>query len=434
MRMCFAAAAFAALSVLPAAAQQNPAIHPRAVANAVAQQIEENYFDPARAQTIAAELRANAAHGAYDHDTNPLDLAAALTAALHPRDGHFTVRFEGAQAAQAGPGQHAPPPISGFEDATLARENYGFRRVDILAGGVGVIAMNLFADFDPDQPLSTQPARQAADAAIHAVSGARAIIIDLRGSRGGSPAMVGYIGGYFTPAHADIFNTFHSRRGDMSEAPTIDPTGPRLLDTPLYILVDGATGSAAESLPYTLQSAHRATIVGERTDGRANPGGPFPAAEGFTVFVSVASPENPVTHTNWEGAGVQPDVVTSSAEALARAQQLALERIAAAAPQSDAGIESRWTLEGLRAQPAPRTAAQLAPFVGDYGLAHIAIDGDHLTYSMLRRPPLTLIPLTADTFVGAEEPYARYQFERSNGRVTAITVLGPHGPTARYQR
>lgn len=432
MRTCLTAAALAAFFVLPATAQQNAPVHPRVVADSVAQDIEQNYFNPARGHEIAAALRASAAHSAYDHDTNPLDLAAALTTTLHPYDGHFTVRFEGA-SAQAAP-RNGPPPSPLGSDEAIARENYGFRRIDTLAGGIGVIAMNQFADFDPTEPVASQPARQAADNAIQAVSNARAIIIDLRGSRGGSPAMVGYVAGYFTPAGANIFNTFHSPRGDMSEAPSGDPTRARLLTTPLYILVDGATGSAAESFPYTLQAAHRATIVGERTDGRANPGGPFPAAEGFTVFVSVASPENPITHANWEGTGVQPDVVTTSADALTRAHQLALERIAQAAPQSDAGIESQWTLDGLRAQPSPRTAAQLAPFVGDYGLAHIAIDGDHLTYTSLRRPPMALIPIGADLFVGTQEPYARYQFERSNGRVTAISVLGAHGPTARYQR
>jgi hypothetical protein len=426
--MVLTAAASAMFLALAAAAQQ-ATIHPRAVAESVAQDIEDNYFDPARAHDIAAALRASAAHGDFDRDTNPLDLAAALTGFLHPRDGHFTIKYDPHGGPPPGAGPQPMP-----ADTSLALENYGFRRVDMLAGGVGYIFMNQFADFDPDAAANTQPAREAADAAIQAVSGARAIIIDLRGSRGGSPTMVGYIGGYFTPAGADVFNTFHSRHGEVSEAPTGNPTGPRLLDTPLYILVDGATGSAAESLPYTLQAAHRATIVGERTDGRANPGGPLPAAEGFSVFVSFATPVNPITHANWEGAGVQPDVVTSSADALTRAHQLALERLAQAAPQSDAGIESRWVLEALRAQHAPMSAAQLAPYAGDYGQAHIVADGDHLSFVMLRRPPLALIPLAADLFVGAAEPYARYQFERSDGRVTAITVLGPHGPTARYQR
>jgi hypothetical protein len=427
MRTLLTAAALAAFFLTPAAAQQANAVHPRVVAEAIAQQIEQNYFDSARAQTIAAGLRASAAHGDFDRDTNPLDLATALTTYLHPNDGHLTVRYDSHAGPPAGAG-----PQSMAVDPSVAMENYGFRHTDILAGGVGVIAMNQFADFDPDAAANTQPARQAADAAIQAVSSARAIIIDLRGSRGGSPTMVGYMGGYFTPAGANIFNTFHSRRGDMSEAPTGNPTNTRLLNTPLYILVDGGTGSASESLPYTLQAAHRATIIGERTDGRANPGGPVPAAEGFSVFISFAAPINPNTHTNWEGAGVQPDVVTSSADALTRAHQLALERLGRA--QDDSGLESRWTLQGLRAQQTVMTSAQLAPYLGDYGETHIASADGHLTLSTRRRPPLALIPLSTDLFVGSQEPYSHYQFERNANGVTGFAVLGPHGPIARNPR
>ena len=170
MRSTLTAAVFTALFVSAAAAQPAATIHPRVVAESIARNIEENYFNPTRAQTIAAALRASAAHGDYDRDTAPLDLAAALTATLHPYDGHFTVRYD--------PRPAAPPPASAPQappsDPSLALENYGFRRVDLLAGGIGVIAMNQFADIDPDAPAD--PARQAADAAIQAVSGARAII------------------------------------------------------------------------------------------------------------------------------------------------------------------------------------------------------------------------------------------------------------------
>jgi hypothetical protein len=44
---------------------------------------------------------------------------------------------------------------------------------------------------------------------------------------------------------------------------------------------------------------------------------------------------NPVTKADWEGTGVQPDVKVAAADALATAQKLANEKIAAAreAPQ-----------------------------------------------------------------------------------------------------
>ena len=36
----------------------------------------------------------------------------------------------------------------------------------------------------------------------------------------------------------------------------------------------------------------------------------------FMITVPFARPVNPVTHTNWEGVGVEPDVKVSAQEAL----------------------------------------------------------------------------------------------------------------------
>jgi C-terminal processing protease CtpA/Prc len=81
--------------------------------------------------------------------------------------------------------------------------------------------MSGFADFDgKSQPDA--PGRRAADAAMQLVSGADAIIIDLRDNGGGSPAMVGYLASYFVPKCADIYNSFKSRGPDASGAPTVE--------------------------------------------------------------------------------------------------------------------------------------------------------------------------------------------------------------------
>jgi C-terminal processing protease CtpA/Prc len=77
---------------------------------------------------------------------------------------------------------------------------------------------------------------------------------------------------------------------------------------PKYVLISGRTASAAESLAYTLQAARRATVIGEISAGAANPGGAFPVGDGFEVFVSISSPVNPVTGTNWNIVGVKPDI------------------------------------------------------------------------------------------------------------------------------
>ena len=44
--------------------------------------------------------------------------------------------------------------------------------------------------------------------------------------------------------------------------------------------------------------------------------------EHFWIGVPFARAINPVTHTNWEGTGVEPDVKVAAAEALAKAEAL----------------------------------------------------------------------------------------------------------------
>ncbi len=419
-----ALAAFARVS----AADQPPVSNPREIATQVAQAVDDIYFDIARGHTIAEGLRANAQKGDYDRFTNPLDLATALSAYLHPFDGHFAVVYRpGDQPLPGGPRHGGPGPAPG-PDSPVARQNYGFVHTEILPGAIGYIQVNQFAQIDAKAP--NDPARKAVDAALQSVAGARAIIIDLRNSRGGAPAMVAYLASYFVPANAQIFNTFHTRGASGSEAPVGDPTGPRRLDTPLYILVNGGTGSASESFPYTLQAAKRAVIVGEPTNGRANPGGFVPVSGGFAVFVSGGSPENPITRTNWEGKGVQPDLAVASADALPRAQDVALQHLVATAQGPDAA-ELRWILAD-RQSLALRV--DLGAYTGSYGEeANVSIENGTLVLHQGRRAA-PLRPVAPDVFVSLLDPLVHVQFERQGGRVVALNVVTPMGPLARFTR
>jgi C-terminal processing protease CtpA/Prc len=191
--------------------------------------------------------------------------------------------------------------------------DHGIREARILPGNIGYLSLGQFAHFEFAD--SDQPARRAIDAALQRLSGTRAMIIDLRGNRGGSPHMVGYLVSAFTPPGANIYNTFHSRDGTRSEAPQERYATPRL-DVPLYVLIDAGTGSAAESSAYTLKNAKRATVVGEPSGGAANPGAEMAAGAGYRVFVPTGSPKSPITGTNWESVGVTPDVKASSQTAL----------------------------------------------------------------------------------------------------------------------
>ena len=95
--------------------------------------------------------------------------------------------------------------------------------------------------------------------------------------------------------------------------------GPRFGGSkPIWVLTSSTTFSAAEELAYDLQQLGRATMVGERTGGGAHPRDGFKLHPHLEATVPVKRAENPVSRTNWEGVGVEPDVAVPAADALRR--------------------------------------------------------------------------------------------------------------------
>jgi C-terminal processing protease CtpA/Prc len=110
---------------------------------------------------------------------------------------------------------------------------------------------------------------------------------------------------------------------------------------PIYVLTSGRTFSAGEGIAFLLQERGRAEVVGETTAGAANPGRVYPINAHFEVTIPNGKVRSAVRGTNWEGAGVIPDVRVAADDALRVAHVHALERLI---PQTKAG---RWrdTLE-----------------------------------------------------------------------------------------
>jgi C-terminal processing protease CtpA/Prc len=66
----------------------------------------------------------------------------------------------------------------------------------------------------------------------------------------------------------------------------------------------------------------RATVIGERTWGGAHPSRPYRLGEHFFAVIPSKRSISPITHANWEGEGVKPDVAAKVDDALANAKDL----------------------------------------------------------------------------------------------------------------
>lgn len=403
---------------------------PRSHVEGVARTIEQHYFDEVRAKQVADQLRGAAVKGEFDALVDKRELASALTVRLEPFDRHFRVGWSEAQPAQPAADSPVAPPMQ--SQAKHRRGNYGVRRAEVLPGNVGYLDLRGFAPFEFG--AAGQPERQAIETGLQLLANTDALIIDLRENGGGAPQMVGYLSSAFVKKDADIFNTFHGRGRTMSEAPLDWHPQPRL-ETPLYLLTSARTASAAEAFAYTLQNAKRATVVGEASMGAANPGAEVDAGHGFTVFVSFATPVNPITNTNWEGHGVTPDVVVAPAAALDTARRLALEAVLAKGLPEEVATDTRWVLDALLAETGAPQRVHADDYVGAYGVMTITAVRDHLTLQQGRRPARTLLPLGNDSFAMRENPSQRVVFQRNaGGKVIAVEARFSDGDVSRHRR
>jgi hypothetical protein len=67
--------------------------------------------------------------------------------------------------------------------------------------------------------------------------------------------------------------------------------------------------------------------VRERTAGAAHPAFDYRVGEHFTLTIPTSRYVNAVTGTDWEGAGVVPDVSVPNGRALQTAELIALEKL-----------------------------------------------------------------------------------------------------------
>ena len=94
--------------------------------------------------------------------------------------------------------------------------------------------------------------------------------------------------------------------------------------TPLVVLVNPSTASAAEVVAAALQDRNRAVIVGTRTYGKGSVQEPSRLSDGSALELTVGRYVTP-SGRSLEGVGVEPDVVVPPGEAPEKAEERAID-------------------------------------------------------------------------------------------------------------
>jgi hypothetical protein len=275
--------------------------------------LTEHYVFPETAGQLADLLRRRHSEGAYAVD-DAEQLARLVTTDLQSVNGdrHLSLQYHADRVPEK-QGAAVLESIRGDFDTSLG----GVPRVELLDGGVAVLelAPMLFPLEWSAEPLG---------AALALVSRARALIVDLRANRGGDPDTVAFVCSHLLDQRTHL-NSMYWRDGERTEQSWSQPHVPGSRfggSKPVYVLTSNHTFSAAEELAYDLQQLGRATVVGERTRGGAHPRDGWTVHPHLEASIPVGRAINPVSGTNWEGTGVEPDVSCAADEALERAHGL----------------------------------------------------------------------------------------------------------------
>jgi retinol-binding protein 3 len=287
--------------------------------------LNETYVFADAAAKMEQAVRARLAKGEYDQITSAKKFAEKLTADVQEvsRDKHLRVRYSAQPIPerQGGPREPTAEEREQFR-RDMARINYGFQKIERLPGNLGYVQFRNF--LDPEGGAGTVAA------VFNFLANTDAIIFDLRGNGGGDPAMVALICSYLFGPEPVHLNSLHWREGKGERVEEFwthkEVAGKRYTGKDVYVLTSNRTFSGAEEFTYNLKNLKRATIIGETTGGGANPGGGNRLSKHFGVFIPTGRAVSPITKTNWEGTGVEPDVKVAADQALTTARIMALKK------------------------------------------------------------------------------------------------------------
>ena len=297
------------------------------------------YVFPDKAKQVEGVLRQRQREGKYDGITDAKQLAKQLSDDIDgvAHDKHMLVDVS---AHPVPPDDATPPPQTRAEwekqvpPAVLERvlaSNLGVEKVDHLSPNIGYLQISSFG------PVFLVAEKFAA--AMNELADTDGLIIDLRSNGGGGGDSVALLISYFVDERTRLNDTWERATGITTQYWTQDKLDGKRYGgkKPVLILAGPNTKSAAEAFAYTMQTLKRATVIGERTWGGAHAARPYRLADHFFAVIPSRRTISPITHTNWEGVGVVPDIAATPDNALAVAKDLLQRRLQGATPVVAAG-------------------------------------------------------------------------------------------------
>ncbi len=396
--------------------------------------LEENYVLPDVGKQISVQLGDYHNSGKYRGFATVRDFARGLDTDLRElsNDKHLSIIYDPDWVSQI-KAQSQEEEVYMTEEmiAEERTRNFGFKRVEILDGNIGYLDLRIF--------FHSKYAGKTAAAAMDYLSNCEAIIVDLRNNGGGWGDMVAFMCSYFFDGEELVLlMTGYSRPEDRHYQSWTVPyiPGKHMDDVPLFILVSKSTFSAAEEFCYVLKYLKRATIVGETTRGGAHPIDLKILDDNLLLQVPEWRSIHPVTRTNWEGVGVDPDIAVSADEALDVAYLIALEELRKTAPNSEAKALYQWYIDGHKAriEPALVDIEKLALYVGKYGPYNITQEDGVLYYQRGDRANYRMIPMSEVLFLIAEVSDRRLKFVVGDRGVTGLVALYTNGDRVEYPK
>lgn len=166
---------------------------------------------------------------------------------------------------------------------------------EMLENNVGYIQISEFDDVTTDQFTEAL--------AVVKGSGAKGLVLDLRGNPGGSLNVVVDIARQILPKGLIVYT--EDKYGERDEY-TCD--GRNELDIPLVVLVNGNSASASEILAGAVKDYGKGILVGTTTFGKGIVQRVLPLTDGTALKLTISAYYTP-NGNNIHGVGIEPDVV-----------------------------------------------------------------------------------------------------------------------------